>query len=226
MRTESTPESDVDIMAIAVGDMSCYLGLQTFEHKEVAKHGYDAVTHEIRKFVRLAMNANPSVLEFLWLPENKYLYLETCGRTLLRNRDLFTSKLAYNSFSGYAYGQLYRLDHIAPTGALGAKRKKIVEEFGYDTKNAAHAIRLLNMSIEFLTEGVMYVDRSKKDGRHLQEIRAGKYSLDEIKSEATKLLALAREAYVRSPLPPKPDHAKCEELLMSILMGYHSLGLV
>jgi len=31
---------------------------------------------------------------------------------------------------------------------------------GYDSKNAAHLIRLLRMGIEFLTEGKMYVERA------------------------------------------------------------------
>jgi len=42
---------------------------------------------------------------------------------------------------------------------MGKKRRELVMRVGYDSKNAAHLIRLLRMGIEFLTEGTMYVER-------------------------------------------------------------------
>jgi len=52
---------------------------------------------------------------------------------------------------------------------MGAKRKSLVEKFGYDTKNAAHLILLLRMGIEFLSVGVLHVKRH--DAQELLEIK-------------------------------------------------------
>ena len=50
---------------------------------------------------------------------------------------------------------------------MTAKRKALVDKFGYDTKNAAHLVRLLNMSIEAMTDHQLYVNRGNKDATKL-----------------------------------------------------------
>jgi hypothetical protein len=56
-------------------------------------------------------------------------------------------------------------------GYMGKKRRELVMRVGYDSKNAAHLIRLLRMGIEFLTEGALHVERA--DGPELLEIKRG-----------------------------------------------------
>jgi hypothetical protein len=98
---------------------------------------------------------------------------------------------------------------------MGEKRKQLVARFGYDCKNAAHLIRLLRMGIEFLTDGELRVFRN--DATELKEIKSGQWSLEKVKREAEALFILAREAFVKSALPAKPDYQKAEELLINIL---------
>jgi hypothetical protein len=127
---------------------------------------------------------------------------------------LFVSRQAFHSFIGYATGQLKSMTNVS-TGKLGQKRKKLIEEFGYDTKNAGHLIRLLRMGIEFLTEGSLRVVRP--DAPELIDIKQGKWSLAKVEAEANDLFKLAREAYLRSPLPPEPDYREAEKLLVTIV---------
>ena len=56
-------------------------------------------------------------------------------------------------------------------GYLGDKRKQLVLEHGYDSKNAAHLIRLLRMCKEFLATGEMIVFRP--DAAELLDIKKG-----------------------------------------------------
>ena len=44
-------------------------------------------------------------------------------------------------------------------------------------------------------------------------------------SEAERLFVLAQEAYVRSSLPPEPDHDRSERLCVEMISEYHDLGL-
>lgn len=106
-------------------------------------------------------------------------------------------------------------------GYMGDKRRRLVERFGYDTKNAAHLIRILRLGIEFLTEGTLYVER--EDKHELMDIKRGLWPLDKVQAEAERLFALASEAYVRSPLPPEPDRKRAERLVIDIVSDFHKL---
>jgi hypothetical protein len=77
------------------------------------------------------------------------------------------------------------------------------------------------MSIEFLTEGTIHVERS--DATELLDIKRGAWPLDKVKGEAERLFQLAQEAYVRSTLPPEPDRDRAERLCVEIISEYHGL---
>jgi len=108
-------------------------------------------------------------------------------------------------------------------GYMGKKRRELVMRVGYDSKNAAHLIRLLRMGIEFLTEGTMYVERA--DGPELLSIKRGEWPLEKVKAEAERLFQLAQEAYVRSALPPEPDRDRAEKLCVKMIAEYHGLNV-
>lgn len=82
-------------------------------------------------------------------------------------------------------------------------------------KNASHLIRLLKMGIEFLTTGELQVHR--EDNSYLVDIKQGKYTLEQIKTEADRLFKVAEQAFINSKLPSKIDREKVEELLVKIL---------
>jgi len=206
---------DKDIMGVAIGDMNVYLGLGKFEQKVVTYLEWDSVVYEIKKSFRLLLKQNPNVIGLLWLPEQNYIYRSNAGQLLILNRHLFSSKEIYHSFSGYAHGQLHRMTHSACNGYMGEKRKKLVAQFGYDCKNAAHLIRLLRMGIEFLTDGILQVHR--KDAHELKAIKTGKWSLEKVQDEADKLFTCARQAYVNSTLPAQPQYEEAEALLIKII---------
>lgn len=213
----SDPNSidDKDVMGIYIAPKENYLGFKMKDNYEKKMNEWDVVLYELRKFMWLLLKNNPNVLMMLWLPEKYYLYKNEYGDMLLQNRDIFVSKQAYHSFSGYAYGQFKRMTNFKFEGYMGEKRKGLVDKFGYDTKNASHLIRLLKMGIEFLTEGQLYVER--EDAPQLISIKKGEWTLEQVKAEAEKLFALAQEAYIKSKLPDKPDWIRAEKMLMFIL---------
>ena len=100
---------DKDIMGVCVASEYVYLGLDKFEQREKKFKEWDSVVYEIRKYVSLLLKCNPNVTGLLWLKENNYIHINDSGRKLIENRDIFSSKQAYNSFSGYAHGQLHRM---------------------------------------------------------------------------------------------------------------------
>lgn len=216
--TDPDSIDDKDVMGLCVPPADHYFGLKSFGSKGTReiKHGeWDIVVYEFRKGIRMLRQGNPNVLSMLWLPENGYIHLTDVGRELIERRYLFTGKHVYHSFVGYAHGQLHRMTHTAGQGYMGAKRKALVAKFGYDTKNAAHLVRLLRMGIEFLTDGQLRVLR--EDAQELLAIKRGEWPIERVLAEADRLFEIAREAHVRSPLPAQVDNDKIDALCVDLL---------
>ena len=208
---------------MCIAPVACYFGLDRFEQKESRfafgkNKEYDSVVYEITKFVRLMLQQNPNVLCLLWLEQDGYIHVAPEGKKLIENRDLFSSKEAYHSFTGYASAQLHRMTHGSHEGFMGEKRQQLIQKFGYDTKNATHLIRLLRMGIEFLTDGQLRVYR--EDARELISIKKGEWPMEKIRAEAERLVKLAQEAFAKSPLPARPDRGAVQHMLIDLISGY------
>lgn len=206
---------DKDVMGVMVLPEEYYLGLKKKDHIETFVQEWDIVVYEARKFINLLLKNNPNVLSMLWLEDVHYIHRSSEGNLLIENRDIFLSKQCYKSFCGYAYSQLHRMEHMAFEGYMGEKRKGLVKQHGYDTKNAAHLIRLLRMGIEVLTEGTVIV--SRPDAQQLLGIKRGEWTLQQVKDEADRLFKVMEQAYVNSKLPSQPDTERAEELLIDIV---------
>lgn len=220
--TDPNSIDDIDLMGVYMAPLEYYVGLGRGRkyHKSIEMFvgKYDVVHYELRKFVNLLIKSNPNVLSLLWLRDNHYIHRTYWANMIIENRNLFVSKLAYQSFTGYAYSQLKRMEHLATQGYMGEKRKQLVEKYGYDCKNAAHCIRLLKMGMEFLTTGELNVFRD--DAPYLLEIKRGTWTLDQVKKEAKRLFNLADEAYIRSKLPNNPDVRAIEKIVIDIILEY------
>lgn len=104
-----TPTSDIDLKGIAVAPMAYYLGFnQKFEQAEY-KDPYDAVIYEIRKIMHLAADNNPNIIEVLFTDPSDHVIVSKAGQLLIDNRNVFISKKARHTFSGYAISQLKRI---------------------------------------------------------------------------------------------------------------------
>ena len=101
-------------------------------------------------------------------------------------------------------------------GYLGEKRKGLVLEHGYDSKNAAHLIRLLRMCKEFVQTGELQVFRTA-DAAELLDIKRGKWPLTQIKELSAQLFEECRAERDKSQLPAEPNRAAVENVLVRIL---------
>lgn len=211
---------DKDTMAVCVPPLDHYFGLREFGSrgtKEIVRDPWDVVIYEAQKIIRLLAQGNPNVLSLLWLPENLYIRREPPGRLLIERRDVFVGRHVYNPFVGYAKAQLHKMTHGATEGYMGAKRRRLVERYGYDTKNAAHLIRLLRMGSEFLRDGELTVDRGGLDATELLDIKHGEWTLEQVQDHAARLFARAEENYDRSTLPARPDPDLVNELAVDVV---------
>ena len=101
----NTPESDVDIRGIFVQPMSERLSLYK-KVEEVSDSKEDVKFYELAKFMHLAAQCNPNIIELFWLPEDCVRFVSPLMEKLIAHRDMFISQRAFHTFTGYAYSQI------------------------------------------------------------------------------------------------------------------------
>jgi hypothetical protein len=87
---------------------------------------------------------------------------------------------------------------------------------GYDTKHAAHLVRLLRMALEIVRTGEVHVWRGDLDADELQAIRAGAWDYDRLEGWAEAHRQTLVEASDRCPLPRRPDLEALEALTVTL----------
>lgn len=215
--TDPNSIDDRDLMGICIPPAEWTLGLRTWEGAESIKGVWDVVLYDFRKFVRLLCKQNPNVIGMLWLEQEDYLHVGEAGRLLIENRDLFRVRgAAYDTFVGYAHSQLSKMHALSFNGYMGEKRKQLVAKHGYDTKNAAHLIRLLHMGVEFLQTGSMHVRRTW-DRDMILDIKRGGWGLERVRTYADTMFANMKKAKAESVLPETLDEDAINALVVRVM---------
>ena len=102
----NTPESDQDEGGIFIAPQEWIDGLGFDYSEEVSDEKHDTVWWELGKFLRLLCTSNPTVLEALFVPEDKVLYEHPIMTEIKKNRDMFVTKASFKPFGGYATSQI------------------------------------------------------------------------------------------------------------------------
>src|SRR5437763_7101533 len=100
----STESSDEDRRGVYLPPADWHWSLsKPPEQVEFFTTGVEEVDWEIEKFVRLALQANPNILETLWSPA--VLHTDETGDALRAMRTAFLSRHLYRTYSGYVLSQ-------------------------------------------------------------------------------------------------------------------------
>ena len=159
-------------------------------------------------------------MNLLWLKPEHYRYIgKQFGQIIIDNRREFIgAKPVYDAFNGYAFSQFKRMTHFKKyEGYMGEKRKKLVDKFGYDCKNACHLIRLLLMCKEFLNTGDFKVWFDGEEKNKLLAIKLGEWKLESVKEWAEKLFTECDEAYSLTRVPQQPNIELANDILLYIM---------
>ena len=93
-------------------------------------------------------------------------------------------------------------------------RKEIERRHGYDTKHAAHLVRLCRMAKEILRDGVVLVRRP--DAEELKSILNGGWKYEEVEAFAENANAELDALYTASKLPQEPDREGIADLYKTV----------
>ena len=102
-------QSDTDYGGVYIADTDILLGLSANYEPQISDEKHDTTYYELGRWVELLMKANPNALESLFVPEDKIIGdVHPAIQLIIDNRDLFLTKEAIKSTSGYAYSQVKR----------------------------------------------------------------------------------------------------------------------
>jgi len=172
---------------------------------------WDLVVYTWPKLIRLLLKGNPNVLGLLW---QEPLWYNASLWDAFTLRAIFRTKQPASAFLGYALNQQKRMLAPSHEGYMGEKRKLLFAKHGYDTKNAAHCLRLLFMLTEFLSTGEMHVRRPEQEAAYLIRVKQGGLKLEEIQAAISAAISGARFAEQNSILSISPPTLTAENELM------------
>lgn len=190
--------SDTDVRGVFLPSAELHWSLagvpEQIEHPVL-----DCVYWEFGKFIRLALQSNPNILETLWTPlVNR---TEPFGERLRAERDAFLSQQAFKTYGLYAESQFRKMERDLRTH--GQVR----------FKHAMHCIRLLMAGVHVLAEGEVRVDFSEHR-EALLGVRDGLMAWDDILEWRGELERALATAYARTTLPKTPNYTRVNQLLI------------
>ncbi|MBL8151734.1 MAG: nucleotidyltransferase domain-containing protein, partial [Blastocatellia bacterium] len=166
---------------------------------------------ELKKFIILALKANPNVLECLYTP-----LVETwteLAQELLQMRAIFLSKLVYQTYNGYVISQFKKLEQdVRSQGSI-------------KWKHAMHLIRLLLSGVTVLKEGFVPVSVSRYK-EQLLAIKHGELDWEDVNRWRLSLHKDFDQAFSNTKLPERPDYEKANQFLIKArkVMAQKTIG--
>lgn len=159
--------SDVDVRGVCVPPKEIVLGFnQNFEQTDQIDP--DLVIYGLRKFMFLAANCNPNIIELLFTDPKFHLIKTDVGQKLLDHRHLFLSTKAKHTFSGYAISQLKRMKTHRAWLLDPPKKAPLRADFGLEEgKKVSSSVQgafnsLLEKGASFDSKVMQLLDREKK----------------------------------------------------------------
>lgn len=116
----NVPESDEDFIGVFIPDQEYLIGLNRIEQVDESvkskdefgkntSEATDKVMYTLDKFVRLALDNNPNILELLFVNEENIIFANDIGEELLSYRYEFISRNIKHRFLGYAFSQKHKM---------------------------------------------------------------------------------------------------------------------
>jgi uncharacterized protein len=193
-----TEESDVDRRGVYLPPADLHWALYGVP-EQLENDATQEVYWELEKFLKLALKANPGILECLYSPLIEHA--SELAHELLSMRASFLSKLVYQTYNGYVLSQFKKIEQ--DVRVRGTVR----------WKHPMHLIRLLLSGISILRDGSVPV-RVEEHRERLLAIRGGEMPWEEVDAWRLALHRELDDAFTHTHLPERPDFERANEFLL------------
>lgn len=196
-------QSDTDKLAVFAATTDKVLSLAGLSNldKTIVQTNPDITCHEIGKFLQLALTANPTITELLWV--ESYLNSAPLGLQLVELRSsLLSTKAVIDSYIGYTYAQIKRINQM------------VISDHARNRKHARHTFRLLIQAEQLLLTGKLTLHLGEK-------VELVGQMADLSVNNFAKFASVVEEKIIdlknhKSQLPDKPDTDRVEKYLLTL----------
>lgn len=166
----------------------------------------DLVLYSLRKYLRLTIKGNPTVMLPLYAPAASLVVLTPLGEELRDMRATFLSQVAVERFLGYMRSQHERM--LGTSRRNVPNRPELIERYGWDVKYGSHALRLAHQGLEIASTGHLSLPMPDRERERVLAVKRGEVARDEVSAEISSLEAKVRSLLDEggSPLPRTADH--------------------
>lgn len=209
--------SDRDEMGVCIEDMRDLVGFSEFEQfvLEANKgHELDLTIYSLKKYLRLCLKGNPTVLTLLFVPPERCINRTVYGGDLQGLAPYFWSKTAGRAFLGYLTAQRMRL--LGERGGKDVNRPDLVEKYGFDTKYAMHMLRLGFQGVEFLETGRMTLPMREHERTFLMNVRLGQVPLQDCLTKCGELERSLKDLLDSNFIPEQGNQEKVESWMLDV----------
>lgn len=216
-------KDDRDEVGICIEDREHVVGFSPFEQyiyrtaaEREGKHDapsqpgdLDLTIFSLRKFLRLAMQGNPQIIQCLFVPWELCLIRDGLGQSLQQDiAPLIISRQAGARYLGYLEAQRQRL--MGERGQKKVNRPELEAKYGFDTKYAMHILRLGFQGVELLSTGKLTLPMPEKDRAFTYATRLGEVPLQDVLTKAGELERDIKDLASDGPLMPEPAREEIE----------------
>lgn len=165
----------------------------------------DLVLYSLRKYLRLAIKGNPTVVLPLFAPTDSLVVVTALGEELRSLRSSLLSRQAVERFLGYMHAQHERM--LGQSKRNVPNRPELIARFGWDVKYGSHALRLAYQGFEIASTGTLSIPLQDRERERVLAVKRGEIPRDEVSAEIGRLEADVRALLDdgRTPLPEAAD---------------------
>lgn len=174
----------------------------------------DLTIYSLRKYVRLALKGNPTILLLLFAPTESLVTCDARGAHLRELAPAIISRQAGRAFLGYLQAQRQRMLGERGNGGHGRPRAALTRQFGFDTKYAMHMCRLALQGVELMQTGRLRLPIAEADRSWLFDVRIGKIDQQEVLTRTGEVERELKDLIDTSPLREHPDEAVVNEWIV------------
>lgn len=218
----NTAESDEDLRGVVYEPLETLLTTEK-EFEQLVSVTPDTVYYGLKKFCRLALQGNPNIIELLFCPLDLAKFWSEPWQQLYDVRHQFLSQTCYQHYVGYAYGQIGLIERHMKGDIQRLSHAKFVMAHGYDTKAAAHTMRLLFQCADILRNGDFSPRLEGDQLKAFMNIRGGALTYEEFKRLAETVMF--KTAQIESKLPKQPNRKLVNDILFNIYRDYINEGI-
>lgn len=127
----NSKDSDIDYGGVYIEPAESFLGLGLDFPDEIRDKKGDTTYYSIKKFIRLLLKSNPTILESLFIPDRCVIIKKPAMESLLQNGDKFITKDCFGSFLGYSLSQIKKARGLNKKCVNPVTERKDVLDFCY-----------------------------------------------------------------------------------------------